>query len=131
MRDLGLLILRVGIGVMFILHGWPKLFGGIEKWEKIGAKMSLIGIDFAPVFWGLCASIAEVLGGLLIALGLLFKPSTLLLAFTMLIASIYHLSEGDGIMGSSHSIESLILFISLFFIGPGKYRLQITKSPLT
>jgi putative oxidoreductase len=130
MRDLGLLILRIGIGFMFILHGWPKLFGGMAKWEKLGAKMSLLGLDFAPAFWGLCASLAEILGGLFIALGILFKPSSLLLAFTMLIATLYHLDAGDGIMGSSHAIESMILFVSLYFIGAGKDRLFKNKSPL-
>lgn len=30
-RDVGLLILRVGIGLMFMIHGFPKLFGGPEK----------------------------------------------------------------------------------------------------
>ena len=32
-RDIGLLFLRIGIGVMFIMHGLPKLIGGPEKWE--------------------------------------------------------------------------------------------------
>ena len=27
-HDLGLLVLRVGLGVMFMLHGYPKLMGG-------------------------------------------------------------------------------------------------------
>ncbi len=34
-RDAGLLILRIGIGIMFLYHGAPKLIGGPEKWEKL------------------------------------------------------------------------------------------------
>ena len=30
-RDIGLLFLRIGIGVMFIMHGLPKLIGGPEN----------------------------------------------------------------------------------------------------
>ena len=37
--DFGLLILRVGIGVMFIIHGWGKLIGGTDKWEAIGSNV--------------------------------------------------------------------------------------------
>ncbi|MEO6167163.1 MAG: DoxX family protein, partial [Chitinophagales bacterium] len=62
--DLGLLIIRVGIGLLMMKHGWPKLTGGIEKWEKLGGNMDVIGIAFLPVFWGLCAALAETAGGL-------------------------------------------------------------------
>ncbi len=39
-RDLGLLFLRAGIGTMMVLHGWPKLAGGIQQWEKLGKATS-------------------------------------------------------------------------------------------
>ena len=35
-RDLGLLILRVGIGAMFMFHGWPKISGGPAFWAQVG-----------------------------------------------------------------------------------------------
>ena len=31
-RDLGLLVMRVGLGLSFMAHGWPKLVGGPETW---------------------------------------------------------------------------------------------------
>ena len=31
----GLLVLRVGIGIIFIIHGMPKLMGGIEGWTQL------------------------------------------------------------------------------------------------
>ncbi|NQV37648.1 MAG: hypothetical protein HQ509_06565, partial [Candidatus Marinimicrobia bacterium] len=34
--DMAILVIRIGIGFMFILHGYPKLFGGIEKWISLG-----------------------------------------------------------------------------------------------
>ncbi|NDK56237.1 DoxX family protein [Pontibacter fetidus] len=123
-KDLGLLILRFGIGLMFVLHGWPKLTGGPEKWEQIGTTMQLLGIDFAPVFWGFMAGFAEVVGGALIMLGFFFRISCGLLVITMLVASMRHMTAGDGFAGYSHALEAAILFLSLMFIGPGKYSLD-------
>lgn len=123
-KDLGLLILRIGIGLMFILHGWPKLTGGPEKWEQIGTTMELLGVNFAPVFWGFMAGFAEVVGGALIMFGFFFRIACILLVITMLVASIRHMAAGDGFGGYSHALEAAILFLSLLFIGPGKFSLD-------
>lgn len=120
----GLLFIRIGIGIMFILHGFPKLFGGVDTWTAVGGAMKSIGIDFLPAFWGFMAGFAEVIGGLLLILGLAFVPSALMLTFTMLIAFLKHYSGGDGFMGSAHPFELMILFIGLAITGPGKYRLS-------
>jgi putative oxidoreductase len=128
-KDLGLLILRIGIGFMFLLHGWPKLIGGPEKWEQIGKTMELAGIDFAPVFWGFMAGFAEVIGGALIMLGFFFRIACILLTITMLVATARHMTAGDGFGGYSHSLEAAILFFSLLLIGPGKYSLDKVVFP--
>ena len=57
---LGLLILRIGIGIMFMLHGAPKLLGGPEQWEKQGRVMQNLGIDFLPAFWGFMAGFSDL-----------------------------------------------------------------------
>lgn len=120
-RNTGLLILRVGIGLMFILHGYPKLFAGPERWEAVGGAMRHVGVDFFPAAWGFLAGVAETFGGFLLIVGLAFRPVCLALAFTMVIAATRHIAVGDGISGASHAIEAGILFLSLIFIGPGKY----------
>ena len=122
--DLGLLILRLGVGIMFVTHGYPKLTGGPEMWEKIGGAMSHVGVNFARVFWGFMAAFAEAGGGLLFALGLLFRPAAFAMAFTMLIAALVHLSGEDGFSGASHAIELGIVFFAFIFIGPGKYSID-------
>src|SRR5690606_9083685 len=120
-KNTGLLLLRIGLGVMMMMHGLPKLTGGAERWEAVGGAMGNLGITFFPVFWGLMAAITETFGGFLLLLGLAFRPACLLLAFTMLTAALNHLAKGDGLMGASHPIELGIVFIGLLFIGPGKY----------
>lgn len=122
--DAGLLLLRVGLGVMFMAHGLPKVFGGPEKWTKVGGAMANLGIDFAPALWGLMAGLSESLGGALIALGLLTRPASLLLAFIMFVAAIKHLTAGDSFPTLSHPIEALIVFLALFLMGPGRFALD-------
>lgn len=119
--NLGLLILRIGIGLMFILHGYPKLLGGTEMWEQIGGAMSNFGIGFYHMVWGFLAAFAEVVGGLLLILGFLFRPAAIMLFFTMVVATVMHLNNGDPFEIYSHAIESGILFLALTFIGPGAY----------
>ena len=120
-RNTGLLIIRLGLGTMFMFHGYPKLLGGPEQWEMIGDSMKYFGITFFPVAWGLLAALAETFGGFLILIGLAFRPACILLTFTMAVAATMHLSNGDGLMTASHAIEVGFVFLGLAFIGPGRY----------
>lgn len=120
-RNTGLLILRLGLGTMMMVHGLPKIMGGPDKWMAIGGSMKVIGVDFIPMFWGFMAGATEGFGGFLLLLGLFFRPVNMMLAFTMLIASLVHFGKGEGIMGASHAIEVGLVFFALIFIGPGKY----------
>lgn len=73
-RDVGLLILRIGVGLgFFFYHGWEKLTGGPERWANVGGVMSRIGIDFGHTFFGFMAAISESLGGVLLAMGLFYQ----------------------------------------------------------
>ncbi|MGR3294477.1 MAG: DoxX family protein [Candidatus Scalindua sp.] len=123
-RDIGLLILRVGIGVMFMIHGLPKLTGGPEKWEMLGGTMKSLGVGFAPMVWGFMAAFSECAGGLLLVLGFFTRPACFFLLTTMIVAVSMHISKGDPFVAYSHAMEAGILFISLILIGPGKYSID-------
>lgn len=125
--DYGLLIIRLGIGIAFMLHGYPKITAGPETWNGVGNAMGNIGIHFLPTFWGFLAALAEFGGGLCLILGFLFRPATAALLFTMFIAALMHYKNGDGFGGSSHAIESGVVFLGLFISGPGKYALKIVR----
>jgi len=120
-RDLGLLFLRVGIGLMFVFHGLPKIMGGAEKWAEVGAAMQFLGIHQYYEMWGYMAAFAEFGGGILLIFGMLHRFVCFLLLCTMVVASTKQLAGGSGILGASHPIEVAILFLSLLLIGPGKF----------
>jgi putative oxidoreductase len=120
-KNLGLLIIRVGLGIMFIYHGFPKLAGGVEGWRGLGSSTRYVGITFLPVFWGLMAAVVETFGGFLLIIGWAFRPVCLLLLINLIVAVAMHLGKGDGIMVASHAIEDAVMFAGLLFIGPGAY----------
>jgi len=118
----GLLLLRLGVGIVFILHGWPKISGGPVQWEKIGGSAGDIGIHFFPVFWGFMAAIAEFGGGILLILGVLFRPACILILITMIVAMAQHVAQTQDYL---HPLLAAVVFIGLIFTGPGKYRMTM------
>jgi putative oxidoreductase len=124
-RDSGLLFMRLGLGVMFMLHGLPKLMGGPKVWGAVGAAMGNLGIHFWPKFWGLMAASTEGIGGLLLAIGFFYRPVALLLAFTMVVATLKHYHGGDNFMDkTSRPLELAFVCIGLAFIGPGRFSID-------
>jgi putative oxidoreductase len=119
-KNFGLLIIRVGLGVMFIYHGFPKLQGGVKTWEMVGGAASAVGIHFWPVVWGLLCALTETVGGFLLIIGLAFRPVCLLLLINLVVAALSSYHRG-GLMDASHAIEDAIMFAGLLFVGPGKY----------
>ena len=119
--DIGLLVMRIGLGAMMVTHGYPKVMGGPDKWEKIGKAMDNLGLHSYYTWWGAAASFTECIGGLLIILGLFFRPVSLLMMFTMFVAALDHLKGGDSLGDASHAIELCFVFLGLLFVGPGKY----------
>jgi putative oxidoreductase len=122
--DTALLFMRVGIGAMMIMHGYPKLLAGPEKWTKLGHNMEHLGVKVYPEIWGFLASASESIGGLLIVLGFIFRPSAFFIMFTMIIATMSHFYKGEGIMDASESIELAFVFLGLFIMGPGRYSID-------
>lgn len=120
-RNIGLLMLRVGLGVAFLIHGYPKVFGGPEAWVAYGTAMKYLGINTAPMFFGFLAGVTEFFGGVFLIVGLFYRPILVLLTITMLVATASKIGEGAGYPEISHPMKMAIVFISMFFLGPGKY----------
>ena len=123
-HDLGLLLLRIGLGILFMVHGFPKLAGGPAAWAGLGGVMGQVGLHFAPAVWGFLAALAEFGGGLLLAVGLWFRVACFGLLVTMVMATVMHLTKGDGFQDYSHALESAFVFLGLLLAGPGRYSLD-------
>ena len=80
-----LLILRVGIGILFVLHGKPKL-KHLQQWAK-SIKM--------PVFLCLLSALSMFVGGLCLVLGFLTVPAALAIDGSMIFALFLEMSHGS------------------------------------
>ncbi len=119
--NLGLLFVRIGLGVVFIFHGYPKLFGGPEKWSDVGGAMSNFGIDSFHTVFGFMAGFAEFFGGIFLIFGLLTVPALILLISTMIVALITQIARESGFPGIAHPLSVGLVFIALFITGPGRF----------
>jgi len=132
-RNMGLLVLRVGIGLsMLAAHGYDKITGGSEMWAAVGANMKYLGIGFAPTFWGFMAALAEFGASILLVLGALFRPAAATLAFTMFVAMLTHMNmpadaPAAGLSGASHAFELFCVYVALILTGPGKYAFSLIR----
>ena len=121
--DVGLLIVRITFGgFMYCNHGHAKLLGGIDRWYGLGGALTnLIGLESLRTFFGLMASLSESIFALFIVAGLFTRISSSLLGFTMFIATLRHVLDGD-----LPEMAILYLVFSIFMIvsGPGRYSLD-------
>jgi putative oxidoreductase len=120
-KNFGLLVIRVGLGLMFIYHGYSKLLGGEKVWAQLGSATKYVGIHFWPVVWGLLCGVVETFGGFLLIIGLEFRTVCLLLIINLVVAAASQYANGGGLSAAAHAIEDAIMFAGLLFIGPGKY----------
>lgn len=124
-KDIGLLIARLGVGIPFLLiHGLPKLTGGLAMWKVLGGAMKNLGITWFPELWGFLAMSAEFFGAILLILGLFFRPVAFIMAFNMFVAMLSHFARADQWGAVSHPMKMLFVFLALMFLGPGKYSID-------
>lgn len=119
--NIAALLFRLYVGYYFIPAGWTKIIGGQEKWLWLGLQMGNLGIHFAPVFWGLAATIAEFLGGILLLFGFCTRFASPFLAFTMFVAATMHIKNNDPWTIYIWAIGYLVGFMLLAIYGAGAY----------
>jgi len=124
-RDAGPLLLRLSFGLYLAFgHGLSKITGGPEQWAQLGGVMDgLLGIGFLPTMWGFLAAVAEFVGALLVAIGLLTRPAALFVTINMAVAASAHMS---GVIEGSPELALLYtaVFFGLVFTGPGAYSID-------
>lgn len=123
-KDIGLLIMRVGIGLLFMRHGYDKFMGGTEQWLWLGNQMALFGIRLYPTLWGLLAATSELLGGTLLVLGLGTRIAAIFISCVMIVALAMHFNKGDSFNVYSQAVALLVVLIGLFFTGSGRFSID-------
>jgi putative oxidoreductase len=128
MINIGLLIIRLVVGLLFVGHGAQKLFGWFGGYGLKGTGGWFESIGMKPgVAMALIAGLAELIGGLLFVLGLLTSLAGIMIAGTMLIA-ILKVHAPNGLWATSNGYEYnltlLAVAIGIALIGPGQYALD-------
>jgi len=116
--DAALLVLRIAIGVVFIIHGYDKLFGdlGIAGFAGFLAKL---GVPF-PLFFSWVVSLVEFFGGIAVLVGVWVKPAAALIAIDMVVA--FFLVKG-GLPKGDLELVLFAMALALVLAGSGKYQL--------
>lgn len=118
--DLGLLVLRVVIGAVFLAHGIQKINGGMEG---LAGFLGGNGIPMAMLMaWVLTA--VETLGGLALILGIGTRIAAVLLGVVMIVAIATVKIEAEFIGGYELDLTLLAGNIALLLMGAGKYSLD-------
>jgi putative oxidoreductase len=126
--DLGLLILRVVVGVIFAAHGAQKAFGwwsgpGYTGWT---GAMNRMGLRPAPL-WSAISTGTELVGGLALALGFLTPiAAALLVAQSLVIVLRAHWAAGfwNANRGFEFPLALLGGLLAILFAGPGAWSLD-------
>ena len=92
------------------------------------AFASAIGITFYPVVWGFVAAAAEVVGGICVAVGFLFRPACILITATLIGALTYKLQDASTFGYWIEYAEMATAFFAMFLMGPGRFSLSVSMN---
>ena len=122
------LILRVMAGIVMAAHGWQKLveFGPANFGRQ---ALGNLGVPL-PVFFGYVVTFVELIGGILLIVGLLSRLAALILAiemvFTTLLVKVhvgFIAPQGSG-AGAELDLLLLAAFLTILLVGPGRLALD-------
>lgn len=109
-------IFRIGAGLLFMQHGIQKLFGLLGG-DQVGSFFSQMGL----------AGVLEFFGGLLVVVGFVTRPVSIILALEMVIAYfIAHQPQGGFPIQNGGELALLyaLTFALIATIGPGKFSID-------
>jgi putative oxidoreductase len=124
--SIALLLVRVGAGGVLFPHGLFKLLGGVSGFAGALASRGWP----APTVLAWCATLAELVGGGLMVVGLFTRPAAAAAAVTMLVAwTTSHLGDLPKIGqagGAAFEYPFLLMMcaLAIAIAGPGRYSLD-------
>ena len=126
--DVALLLLRMGVGVIFAVHGAQKVFGwwdgpGLAGWEAV-----MVRLGFRPARgWAALSAFAELGGGLMLVFGLLTPlAATLAIGQSVVIVGASHWKHGffNRNNGYEFPLSLAAGFAAVLLAGPGALSLD-------
>lgn len=124
MQEWGIAILRVVVGIVFLVHGGQKLFllgfGGVAEF------FGQLGIPL-PLFFAVVVTLVEFVGGAALILGLFTRLVAIPLAIDMLVATLLvHLPNGFSVANGGYEFTLVLLAasVALVLAGPGEAALD-------
>jgi putative oxidoreductase len=128
--DVGLLVARLGFGAYIALHGYSKLVHDDGIYISPQFVQGVAAMHFpTPIVFAWMATLTELLGGILIAVGFMTRPMAFALVFNMAVASFIAMKDlpwFDPAGGHSKEFPLLFLlfFVLLLLIGSGRFAIE-------
>ncbi len=126
---LALLILRVFLGVCFVVHAMGKL-GLVGPGNMVGFTgwLKALGLPF-PALQARMAMLTELIGGVLLVAGLGTRVAAFFLCIAMLVATFLGHKGGGYLVtnnppGNEYALNLAMLMVVLILLGPGSYSLD-------
>ncbi len=122
-KNIGLLIIRLGVGVLFLMGGIMKVTAvGPEMIAGVGGAAHSIGLTFlSQTVWFWMAAIGEIVAGVLFIAGFLVPLASLLAIIIMFVA---FASMGYNMQTGMITVIFAITSLGLGFTGPGMWSLK-------
>lgn len=121
LQHVGLTIIRISLGIIFLVFGYNKLLSGTANITQIGSAMSYFGITHGYLLWGYAAALTELCGGLAYILGLWTRIVSLPLIWLLIVAIKFHLQHDDAFTVWAFPCICLSVVVGFFIAGSGIY----------
>ena len=118
LQPLALLVMRLSLGVIMTVHGYHKVFGGLQHFAHMIGGMGL------PSWLGYVSAFTELIGGLLIIAGFFTRPAAFAICINLAVA-IWKVHLHNGLLGSpdhpgfEFPLAAATLAFGLIFFGAG------------
>lgn len=118
--DRGLLLMRIALGLVFVMHGGQKLF--VFGHAGVSSGMAALGLPLPGLSAALITAV-ELGGGLALLAGAFTRVSAFLIAGAMAVATVSaHLTNGFFMpSGFEYTLTLMLASLAILMTGPGAY----------